>query len=145
MSNQKYYNTYKEFSFYIAVLTNVARWYRCLKITRGARNRCLRTYLICSNVLNFRNTQVVQWRHRSIDRNLPNTKIIFWLCIKTCFDTIVLSSLCVLYRIYLGECSEELFDLVPTAEFSNRTVRPKLKYHPHHLEMWQSTTVWFRF
>ena len=42
-------------------------------------------------------------------------------------DTLALrrdaSSLCVLYRIYHGECSEELFDLLPAAEFSNRTVR----------------------
>ena len=63
-------------------------------------------------------------------------------------DTLTLrrdvSSLCVLYRIYHGECSEELFDLLPAAEFSNRTVRHKLKYHPHHLDTWQSTTVRFR-
>ena len=36
-------------------------------------------------------------------------------------DTLTLrrdvSSLCVLYRIYHGECSEELFDLLPAAEF----------------------------
>ena len=44
------------------------------------------------------------------------------------------ASLCVLYRIYHGEWSEELFDLLPTAEFSNRTVRHKLRYHPHHLD-----------
>ena len=63
-------------------------------------------------------------------------------------DTLALrrdvSSLCVLYCIYHGECSGELFDLLPAAEFSNRTVRYKLKYHPHHLDTWQSTTVRFR-
>ena len=52
-------------------------------------------------------------------------------------DTLALrrdmSSLCFLYRIYHGECSEELFDLSPAAEFSNRTIRHKLKHHPHHL------------
>ena len=36
--------------------------------------------------------------------------------------------------IYHGECNEELFDLFPAAEFSNRTVRHKLKYHPHQQE-----------
>ena len=40
-------------------------------------------------------------------------------------DTLALcrdvSSLCVLFRIYHGECSEILFDLLPAAEFSNRT------------------------
>ena len=64
-------------------------------------------------------------------------------------DTLALrrdvSSLCVvLSRIYHGECSEELFDLLPVAEFSNRTLRHKLKYHPHHMDTWQSTTVRFR-
>ena len=47
-------------------------------------------------------------------------------------DTLALrrdvSSLYVLYRIYHGDCSEELFDLLPPAKFSNRTVRHKLKY-----------------
>ena len=38
------------------------------------------------------------------------------------------SSLCVLYRIYHGECSEELFNVLPAAEFSNPTVRHKQKY-----------------
>ena len=37
------------------------------------------------------------------------------------------SSLCVLYRIYHGECSEKLFDLLSIAEFSNRTVRHNAK------------------
>ena len=34
--------------------------------------------------------------------------------------------------------------LLPAAEFSNCTVRDKLKYHPHHLDTWHSTTVRFR-
>ena len=64
------------------------------------------------------------------------------------FETLVLRrdvfSLCVLCCIYHGECSEELFDLLPAAESSNRTVRHKLKYHPHHLDTWHSTPVRFR-
>ena len=44
------------------------------------------------------------------------------------------SSLCVLYRIYHGKCSGKLFDLLPAAKFSNRTVCHKLKYHPQHLD-----------
>ena len=55
-----------------------------------------------------------------------------------------ISSLCVLYCIYHGECSKELIDLLLAAEFSNRTVRHKLKYLPHHLHTWHSTTVRFR-
>ena len=43
-------------------------------------------------------------------------------------------SLCVLSRIYYGECPGELFDLLPAAEFSNHTVLHKLKYHPQHLD-----------
>ena len=31
-----------------------------------------------------------------------------------------------------------------SAEFSNRTVRHKFKYHPHDLDTWHSTTVRFR-
>ena len=63
-------------------------------------------------------------------------------------DTLALrrdvSSLCVLYRIYHWEYSEELFDLLLAAEFSNRTVRHKLKYHPHNLDTWHPSTVRFR-
>ena len=51
------------------------------------------------------------------------------------------SSLCVLFRIYHVECSEELFDLLSVTEFSNSTVRHKLKYHPHCMDMRHSTTV----
>ncbi|XP_045499402.1 uncharacterized protein LOC123697028 [Colias croceus] len=53
------------------------------------------------------------------------------------------ASLCVFYRLYNGECSEELFGLIPAAKFHNRTARHKLKYHPHHLDEWLSTTVRF--
>ena len=52
-------------------------------------------------------------------------------------DTLALrrdvSLLCILYSIYDGECFKEMFDLLPTAEFSNRTVRHNLKHHPQHL------------
>ena len=54
------------------------------------------------------------------------------------------SSLCVLYPIYHGESSGQLFDLLPAAEFFNRTICHKLKYHPHRLYTWQFTTVRFR-
>ena len=47
-------------------------------------------------------------------------------------------SLCVLYRIYHGECTEKMFDLILTAELSNRTVR-----HKFILDMWHSTTMRF--
>ena len=53
------------------------------------------------------------------------------------------SSLCVLYRIYHGEFSEELFDWLPTAEFPNCTVCHKLKHYSHHLDKWHFTTVLF--
>ena len=88
-------------------------------------------YLIAYNVEPFESlgTQWVEWPCE-------------WL------DTLALrrdvSTLCVLYRIYHGKCSEELFDLLPIAEFSNRTVRHKLNYHPHHLDTRQSVTVRFR-
>lgn len=55
-----------------------------------------------------------------------------------------IASLCVFYRIYHGECSEELFDLIPAAQFHYRTTRHKLKFHPYHLDNWQSTTVRFK-
>jgi hypothetical protein len=51
------------------------------------------------------------------------------------------ASLCILYRLYNGECSEELFSLIPTASFRHRSTRQL--YHPHHLNAWQSTTVRF--
>lgn len=53
------------------------------------------------------------------------------------------ASLTVFYRIYHGECSEELFGLIPAAEFHHRTTRHKLKFHQHHLDSWKSTTVRF--
>ncbi|VVC97766.1 unnamed protein product [Leptidea sinapis] len=51
------------------------------------------------------------------------------------------ASLCVFYRIYHGECSEELSNLIPAAEFHLRTTRHKLRYHPHHLDVWPSFLV----
>ncbi|CAK1593568.1 unnamed protein product [Parnassius mnemosyne] len=63
-------------------------------------------------------------------------------------DTLTLrrdvSSLCVFYRIYHGECSEELFGLIPAAQFHHRTLRQNSHYHPYHLDDWRSTTVRFR-
>ena len=43
-------------------------------------------------------------------------------------------SLCVFYRLYNGECSEELFNLVPTAHFRHRTTRRGLGTHPHYVD-----------
>ena len=51
------------------------------------------------------------------------------------------SSLCVFYRLYYGECSEELFSLIPPSGFSARTSRRRNKFHPHHLDAWYSTTI----
>lgn len=45
-----------------------------------------------------------------------------------------IGSLCVFYRLYNGECSEELFDMVPTARFHHRTARRRCGAHPHILE-----------
>ncbi|VVC96497.1 unnamed protein product [Leptidea sinapis] len=44
----------------------------------------------------------------------------------------VVVSLFVFYRIYHGECSEELFHLISAAEFHPRTTRHELGYHFHH-------------
>ncbi|XP_045503597.1 uncharacterized protein LOC123700430 [Colias croceus] len=53
------------------------------------------------------------------------------------------ASLCDFYRLYNGECSEELFELIPAAEFHYRTARHKTKFHAHHLDLWRSSTVRF--
>ncbi|CAF4818551.1 unnamed protein product [Pieris macdunnoughi] len=52
-------------------------------------------------------------------------------------------SLCIFYRIYHGECSEELFGLIPAAEFHHRTSRQNTKFHPYHLDVCRSTTERF--
>ncbi|CAF4943736.1 unnamed protein product [Pieris macdunnoughi] len=52
-------------------------------------------------------------------------------------------SLCIFYRIYHGECSEELFGLIPAAEFHHRTSRQNTKFHPYHLDVRRSTTERF--
>lgn len=52
-------------------------------------------------------------------------------------------SLCIFYRIYHGECSEELFGLIPAAEFHHRTSRQNSKFHPYHLDVRKSTTTRF--
>ncbi|CAK1591446.1 unnamed protein product [Parnassius mnemosyne] len=54
------------------------------------------------------------------------------------------ASLCIFFRIYHRECSEELFGLIPAAKFHERTSRQNSRYHPHHLDDWRSTTVRFR-
>lgn len=51
------------------------------------------------------------------------------------------ASLCILYRLYHGECSEELFGLIPPTDFRHRPSRQNI--HPHHLNNWRSTTVRF--
>ncbi|CAK1593890.1 unnamed protein product [Parnassius mnemosyne] len=52
--------------------------------------------------------------------------------------------LCIFYRFYHGECREELFGLIPAAQFHHRTSRQNSRYHPYHLDDWRSTTVRFR-
>ncbi|VVC94517.1 unnamed protein product [Leptidea sinapis] len=37
-------------------------------------------------------------------------------------------------------CSEGLFNLIPAAEFHLHTTRHKLGYHPHHLDVWRSSS-----
>ncbi|CAH2236304.1 jg10688, partial [Pararge aegeria aegeria] len=44
------------------------------------------------------------------------------------------SPLCVFYRLYNGECSEESFALIPPSLFYDRTSRRRNKFHPHHLD-----------
>ena len=51
------------------------------------------------------------------------------------------SSLCVFYRLYNGMCSEELFDMMPTATFYHRTARHRQRVHPHTLESIRSYTI----
>lgn len=50
-------------------------------------------------------------------------------------------SLCVFYRLYNGECSEELFDLVPPSRFYHRTSRHREGAHPHILDAWHPKTT----
>ncbi|CAH2094107.1 unnamed protein product [Euphydryas editha] len=51
------------------------------------------------------------------------------------------ASLCVLYRLYNGLCSEELFEMVPTATFYHRTARHRQGIHAHTLQPQWSRTV----
>ena len=44
-------------------------------------------------------------------------------------------------KIFSLECSGNLFDLLPAAEFSNRTVRHKFKFQPYYLDTWHYTTA----
>ena len=55
-----------------------------------------------------------------------------------------IGSLCVFYRLYNGECSKELFDLVPTSRFYHRTARHRGGVHPHFLDPGWARTVRFR-
>ncbi|XP_052750997.1 uncharacterized protein LOC128200723 [Galleria mellonella] len=51
------------------------------------------------------------------------------------------ASLCVFYRLYNGLCSEELFNMMPTATFYHRTARHRQGVHPHTLQpKWSRTT-----
>ncbi|CAH2084689.1 unnamed protein product [Euphydryas editha] len=52
-----------------------------------------------------------------------------------------LASLCVLYRLYNGLCSEELFEMMPTAAFYHRTARHRQGIHAHTLQPKWSRTV----
>lgn len=54
-----------------------------------------------------------------------------------------IGSLCVFYRLYHGECSSELFDLMPTSPFHHRTTRRRERFHPHQLDTWRSSTTRF--
>lgn len=51
------------------------------------------------------------------------------------------SSLCILYRIYRGECFRELIEQLPAVEISNHTVYHKIKYHPNNQTTWKSDTT----
>ncbi|GBP87403.1 hypothetical protein EVAR_67565_1 [Eumeta japonica] len=42
------------------------------------------------------------------------------------------ASLCILYRTYYGVCSDELFNLIATADFRHPFIRRK--YHQHRLD-----------
>ncbi|XP_026314041.1 uncharacterized protein LOC113225816 [Hyposmocoma kahamanoa] len=50
-------------------------------------------------------------------------------------------SLCVFYRLYNGECSDELFELVPPSLFYHCTTRRRRRLHPHFLDAWHVTTT----
>ena len=69
-------------------------------------------------------------------------KLVFELCLFNFFCFVMYPAhsrlgIAFIMRSVLKNC-------LPAVEFSNRTVRHKLKYHPHHLDTWQSTTVRFR-
>ncbi|GBP30094.1 hypothetical protein EVAR_14613_1 [Eumeta japonica] len=46
-----------------------------------------------------------------------------------------------LYRVYYGKCSEELFNLILVVDFCHLTACRK--YQQHHLDGWRTTTVRF--
>uniref|UniRef100_A0A2H1WQY5 SFRICE_030260 n=1 Tax=Spodoptera frugiperda TaxID=7108 RepID=A0A2H1WQY5_SPOFR len=45
------------------------------------------------------------------------------------------------HRLYHGECSEELFGLIPAASFRHRPTPQH--FHTHHIDGWQATIVRF--
>lgn len=53
-------------------------------------------------------------------------------------------SLCIFYRLFHGECSEELFNIIPGSPFYNRTTRRRAKLHPFYLEPFFSRTLRFQ-
>lgn len=54
-----------------------------------------------------------------------------------------IARLSVLYRFYNGECSEELFQLIPSSPFHSRTTRAGLRSHPHTTQRLLSRTKRF--
>jgi hypothetical protein len=44
------------------------------------------------------------------------------------------ASLAIFYRLYFGECAEELHNLVPPSTFLYRTTRRRMGFHPHIVE-----------
>lgn len=54
-----------------------------------------------------------------------------------------IGSLCVFYRLYNGQCSDELFNLIPASRFYHRFSRHRDRAHPHILDPWVSRTTRF--
>lgn len=52
-------------------------------------------------------------------------------------------SLCLFYRYFNGECSDEIFNLIPPSHFYHRTGRYRQKGHPHIIDTWKSRTTRF--
>lgn len=54
-----------------------------------------------------------------------------------------IAALSVFYRLYHGECSEELFNLIPPTSFRYRTTRTGLSLHPHVVDRISARTKKF--